>query len=129
MWSLARDYGAQARMASGLNVVLGIWLIASPWVFDYGGRPAILSRMFLGTLIAFLAAIRVASLNNSVGLSGINLLLAFWTVVSPWAYQYETMEALLLNDIIVGMLVAALAIWSAIATDAEQRRKRDTPAH
>jgi SPW repeat-containing protein len=53
-------------------------------------------------------------------------LLAFWTVVFPWAYEYATNEGALLNNIVVGMLVAALASWSAIATDAEQRH---TPMH
>jgi hypothetical protein len=129
MWRLARDYAAQARAASGVNLVLGLWLIASPWMFDYSGKSAVLSSMSVGALIAILAAIRVASLNNSAGLSGINLLLAFWTVVSPWAYTYATNKGALLNNIIVGILIAALAIWSAIATDAEQRQRPDTSAH
>jgi hypothetical protein len=129
MLRLARNYAAQARTASGVNVALGIWLIVSPWVFDYSRKSAVLSSISVGALIAFLAAIRVASLHNSAGLSGINLLLAFWTVASPWAYGYATNECALLDNIIVGILVAALAIWSAIATDAEQRHKPDTSAH
>ena len=85
MLRLARDYAAQARTASGANIVLGIWLIVSPWIFDYSGKSAVLSGVTVGVLIALLAAIRVTSSHNSAGLSGINLLLAFWTIVSPWA--------------------------------------------
>ena len=118
MLRLARDYAAQARTASGVNILLGIWLIVSPWVFDYSGKSAVLSSVTVGTLIALLAAIRLASLHKSAGLSGINLLLAFWTAASPW--QYATNEGALLDNIIVAILVAALAIWSAIATESQQ---------
>lgn len=103
MLRFAQDYGAQARTASGVNVVLGIWLIASPWVFDYSGKSAVLNSVTVGALIAFLASIRVASLHSSVGLSGINLLLAFWVVLSSWAYENSANKDALLNDIFVGI--------------------------
>lgn len=83
MLRLARDYVAQARMASGVNILLGIWLIFSPWGFDYSGKSAVLSSVTVGALISLLAAIRLASLHNSAGVSGINFLLAFWTAASP----------------------------------------------
>jgi hypothetical protein len=129
MLRLARNYVAQARAASGANIVLGLWMLASPWVFDYSGKAAVLSSLTVGALVALLAAIRVASLHDSAGLSGINLLFALWTVVSPRVYGYITNEGALLNNIAVGLLIAALASWSAIATDAEQRRRPDTSAH
>jgi SPW repeat len=129
MLGLARDYAAQARTASGANIMLGIWLIVSPWIFNYSGKSAVLSSVTVGALIALLAAIRVASLHDSAGLSGINLLLAFWTLVSPWEYKYATNKGALLSNIAVGILIATLATWSAIATDAEQRHRPDASAH
>lgn len=30
MLTLTRDYAAQARVASGINILLGIWLLVSP---------------------------------------------------------------------------------------------------
>ena len=82
MLRFARDYTVQARTASGVNILLGVWLIVSPWVFDFSGRSAALSSITLGALIALLASIRLASLHNSAGLSGINLLLAFWAAAA-----------------------------------------------
>jgi len=35
MFALSRNF--RDRTGSSGNVVLGIWLIASPWVFDYSG--------------------------------------------------------------------------------------------
>lgn len=127
---MSREYAAQARMASGINMLLGIWLILSPWVFDYSQKSAALASVTLGVLIALLAAIRVASVYDTAGLSGINLVLAFWIVASPWVYEYATDQGALLNNVVVGMLVALLAVWSAIATDAVQKsHRRDASAH
>jgi hypothetical protein len=120
MLRLAHHDAAPARTASSVNILLGLWLIVSPWAFDYSGKSAVLCSVTVGALIALLAAARVASLHDSAGLSAINLLLAFWTVASPWAYQYGTNEGAMLNNIIVGILVASLASWSTIATDAEE---------
>jgi SPW repeat len=123
MFRFARDYTVQARTASGVNILLGVWLIVSPWVFDYSGRSAALSSVTVGALIALLAAIRLASLHNSAGLSGINLLLAFWTAAAPWIYEYAVNTGALWNNIVVGILISVLAVWSALATDADRRRR------
>lgn len=113
---LSRNQAVQARAASGINVVLGIWLIVSPWVFDYSGRSAVLSSVFVGALIATLAAMRLTALHGSAGLSGINLLLGFWTIVSPWAIGHVANKGAAASDIIVGVFVTVLAMWSASAT-------------
>jgi hypothetical protein len=123
MFRFARDYTVQARTASGVNILLGVWLIVSPWAFDYSGRSAALSSVTVGALIALLAAIRLASLHNSAGLSGINLLLAFWTAAAPWIYEYAVNTGALWNNIVVGILISVLAVWSALATDADRRRR------
>jgi hypothetical protein len=123
MWRLARDYAAQARTASGVNILLGVLLIASPWLFDYSGKSALLNSITVGALVAFLAAIRLASVHNSVGLSGINLLLGLWTIASPWYYGAN--NGALMDDVFIGTLIAALAVWSAIATETDQRRSSE----
>jgi hypothetical protein len=100
MCALSRN--CQAPAASSVNVVLGIWLIASLWVFDYSGRAPVLNCVFVGTLIATLAAVRLASFHKRAGLSGINLLLGFWTIVSPWASGYVANKGAVANNIMVG---------------------------
>jgi hypothetical protein len=119
----------KARTASGINVVLGIWLMASPWVFDYSGRFPVLNSVFVGALIAMLAAIRLASLHDSAGLNGISLLLGFWTIVSPWAIGYVANKAALANNLMVGVLATALAIWIARATATEPKHRPGVPGH
>ena len=121
MPALIRNDTVQARTASGINILLGLWLIASPWVFDYSGRSAVLNSVFVGALIAMLAALRRASLQYSAVVSGINVLLGFWTIVSPWATGYVPSKPALANNIMVGVFVMALAIWSVRATEAKPR--------
>jgi len=41
MLRLPRNYAAQARMTSSINILLGIWLILSLWVFDYSAKSAV----------------------------------------------------------------------------------------
>jgi uncharacterized membrane protein (UPF0136 family) len=103
----------QARAASILNLALGTWLIASPWVFDYNGKVAIVSSVFTGSLIALLAASRLTELRDTWGLSCVNVLLGLFTVASPWICGYTQNSAGTNNSIIVGIAVALLAIWSA----------------
>jgi SPW repeat len=112
----------KARTASGINVALGIWLIASPWVFDYSGRAPVLNSVLVGALIATSAATRLASLHESAAVNAVCLLLGFWTIVSPWVSGYVANKAALANNLMVGVLVTALAIWSA-RTAAEQKHR------
>ena len=74
----------------------------------------------VGALIAVLAGLRLASSRHSAGVSGLSLLLGFWTVVSPWAGGYVANKPALANDIMVGVLVMALTIWSARDAEAKQ---------
>jgi hypothetical protein len=129
MLTLIRDYAAQARTASGVNILLGVWLIASPWMFDYGGTPAVLNSVAVGAIIAILAASRLASLRSTVGLSGVNLVLALWTIASPWICGYATNIRAVTDQVILGVVVAALASWSWGATVVAGKHPPGAPAH
>lgn len=127
MLTFKRDSAAQARTASGINILLGIGLIVSPWMFDYSGGPAV-NSVFVGTLIAMLAASRVASLHRSAVLSAINLILALWIIASPWVYGYFANVGAVKDNLILGIAIAVLASWSGSATLFGQHHPRGTPA-
>jgi hypothetical protein len=127
MFALSRNF--QARTASGVNVVLGIWLIASPWVFNFGGRAPVLNSVSVGALIAMLGVVRLAALHESAGMSSINLLLGFWTIVAPWASGYVANKGAVANNIMVGVFVIAFAVWSARSTVTETKQRPGFPRH
>jgi hypothetical protein len=129
MLTFTRDYAAQARTASGVNILLGIWLVLSPWVFGYSGTPAVMNSVIVGALIAVLAASRLASLRDSAPVSGVNLVLALWTIASPWVYGYATNVGAVRDNVLLGVAIATLASWSGSATFFGPRRPPGAPAH
>jgi hypothetical protein len=131
MLTLTRNYAAQARTASGINVLLGIWLLVSPWVFGYSavGRSAILNSVIVGTLIVLLAASRQVYPPTGTGRSWVILMLALWTIASPWVYGYAANLGGLGDNVVLGIVMAALAIWSWGASTAAQKHQSGVPAH
>jgi SPW repeat len=125
----AASHNFKASTASAISVLLGIWLIASPWVFDYSGKYPVLNSVLVGALIAILAAIRLVRLRESAGMNALSLLLGFWTIVSPWASGYVANKAALANSLMVGVLATTLAIWSARATATEPKHRPGVPGH
>ena len=120
------NYTTQAKTASGINLVLGAWLVASPWIFGFGG-PAGWNSVVVGGLIFIIALTRVVSLVGSA-LARVNLVLGLWTIASPWVYAYAGGEPAMWNSIVVGIVVALLALWSANATVWRDQQESHLPA-
>ncbi len=129
---LTQNYVTQARIASGINIFLGISLLVSPWVFGYqaAGPGAIWNSVIAGALIAILAAISSFSKHTPTGLNWINVLLALWTMISPVMYEYTANTGGLGDNLILAILIAAFAICSDGArTDGEKHPPPSAPAH
>lgn len=112
---LTRNYDAQARIASGVNILLGIWLLVSPWIFGYqvAGSAVIGNSVIVGALIAILAAGNCFSHRTRTGLNWINVLLALWTMISPLLFGYTANIGGFRDNLALGILVA----WFAICSD------------
>jgi hypothetical protein len=112
----ALNRNLRSRTAGGVCAALGLWLIASPWIFAYDGRYSVMNGVVVGALVSILGTIRLASPHEGPTANGIMLLLGFWIIVSPWVSGYAANKAALSNNMMVGVLVTALAIWGARAT-------------
>jgi hypothetical protein len=121
---LTLNYAAQVRTASGINIILGLVLIVSPWLFGYHsvGLPALWNSVAVGALIAVLATNRTFFPRVSTGLGWANLLLALWTIASPWIYGYTANSRALGENAILGVVMAGLAIWGTTASTVERHR-------
>jgi hypothetical protein len=128
MSALTHNLTTQVRTASSINVLLGVGLLFSPWAFGYDAWPAVLNSVIVGALIATLAANRVESPGSKIALSWINFALALWTIASPQVFGYATNVGGVKDNLILGIAIAALAIWSGGATIVEQRRLHGTLA-
>ena len=98
-----------------ISLIAGLWMIASPWVLAYQSesRP-MWNAVILGVLIA--AAALGALFKVSAWKEWANVVFGAWLVVSPWVLGFSALQVATLNAVIVGVGVAALAIW-ALGTD------------
>jgi hypothetical protein len=98
------------KIASGLNILVGIWLFVSPWVYGAYTNPNAWNSWIVGAAIVIFAAIRF---NNTIGLpvfSWVNVLLGAWTFASPWIYGYTGNTGRFINSLCVGIVVFVLAL-------------------
>ena len=107
----------QVRTASGLNILAGLWLVLAPWALAYATvEAAMWNSVIVGLAIAIMAIVRVGMPLQYEGISWVNFLLGIWLILSPFLLGFGAVEAAMWNSVIVGLIVLALAAWSAIAT-------------
>ncbi|HET7035272.1 MAG TPA: SPW repeat protein [Thermomicrobiaceae bacterium] len=116
------DRMRQMVVASGINLILGLWLIIAPFVLGFSGQThSEWNSVIIGILVATIAAIRIWGGRGASWLSWINAGLALWLIVSPWIYGNSDVTAILWNDIIVGAVILVLSVWSALAQETLSR--------
>lgn len=119
------NHSSQVTVASGINILLGIWLIMSPFSSGYAAAPVYLTynNVIVGILIVMCAATRYFSPAKRISLSGINIFLGIWTLISPWIYNYGADASLFWTNIVAGIIVIALALWSGSVTYVDRRQQ------
>ena len=99
------------RWITWVNVMLGVWLVAAPWLFyvTERNRAADWSSWSVGAGVVALAMITMrkrALWNDAIGVA-----LGAWLIVSPWFLGSAGTVAA--NAVIVGLLLAGYALWAA----------------
>lgn len=109
------------RWQDWINLMLGAWLFASPWLMNYADvlPNAAGNAWALGAAIVLLAA--VAMYMPMAWEEGVNILLGAWVAISPWVLGFTSNEEVTTNAVVVGSLVTVLAIW-AMLQDPEFRK-------
>ncbi len=104
---------------SGINIVAGLWLILAPAALGYAGVEAALwNSVVVGIAVAAMAILRVVRPLEFEGVSWTNFILGIWLVVSPFVLGLWDLTPMVWNNIIVGIVILALAATSARATRA-----------
>lgn len=110
-------------IASGGNILVGIWLVIAPFALDYGAFDTPLwNDIVLGVAIFILALVRVTAPLAHAGISWVNFALGLWLIVAPFVLLYGAGPAIF-NDIIVGVITVCLAAWSAMAAKAARPKE------
>jgi hypothetical protein len=102
------------RWQDWINLLLGAWLFVSPWVMNYAGDlpKAAWNAYILGAAIVLFAAVAVYV--PKAWEEVVNILLGAWGVVSPWVLGFGSGRDITTNTVVVGGLVAVLAVWAMV---------------
>jgi hypothetical protein len=92
--------------SSWVNMLLGIWVIISPFVFGIHGPKGIWNNVITGAVVGVLAIVRW-SMHQS-GWSWLNLILGIWLVISPFVLFLS--GAAMWNNVILGILICAFSL-------------------
>lgn len=88
----------------GIVVILGIWLLASPDIMDYGGQ-ARTNNQVVSVWMATFGMIAVSESTRAV--RWVNLALGIWLVIAPFILDYPDERAV--GSIVVGIIAMGLA--------------------
>jgi hypothetical protein len=116
------DYYGNIKAASGFVMLAGLWLLMAPFVLGHGDRPAAMwNEIVVGALVLVLGGVRVANPARFAGLSWVNVIAGLWLVAAPFVCGYSDVAPARWNDMIVGIVIAALAASSASMTSSLRR--------
>lgn len=94
-----------------VNLVLGLWMVASPYVLGYSAEDKPLWNAvvfgFLVAVVAWLALYRVSAWQQWA-----NAAFGAWLLVSPWALGFTSVFPAALNAVLVGVATLAMAAWA-----------------
>jgi SPW repeat len=88
-----------------LNLILGAFLLVSPWIFSFESGAPTQNAVICGIIIAVLSIAALAAFTEWE--EWLNLIVGLWTLVSPWVLGF-TGNAMTVH-VIVGILVAVIA--------------------
>jgi SPW repeat len=109
------------RWQDWVNVILGAWMIVSPWILGFAANDNIAaqSAWTLGAAIVVFAGIAVYM--HKAWEEAVNIILGLCLLASPWLLGFVDQLTPTSNAAIVGLLVTAFALWSMFMDTAVQK--------
>ena len=108
-----------ASTAGVLMVAAGVWLIVAPFVLSYGGGTTQLwNDIILGVIVGLVGLSAFTAPRTS---GWINLLAGIWLIIAPFVLSYQGGSAVgaAWNDVVLGIIVGVLGLWSMAAPEDE----------
>jgi hypothetical protein len=103
MFSAHREWEDWASMGLGLVIVISPWLAQTP-----DNQVATVNAMTVGALVIFIGALELQFVRRWE--EWCELALGVWLAISPWLLGYDALGTLTMMHVILGLLVAALAL-------------------
>ncbi len=118
------------RWQNWANVLFGILLFISPWVYGLQNNLMLASyahaawNAWIVGIAIFLVALWALDAPRSSIPEWINVLLGIWLFISPWVLGFSTLTAAAWTAWILGILVVIAAAWAIV----EVQRLHNVPA-
>ncbi len=104
---------ANQRWQDRVNLVLGLWLFLSPFFgIGAGSTPAVWHSYIFGATVALVSLGALAK--PQMWEEWTNLCIGLWLIAAPYALGFSTVQVATWNHLIVGIVVAAGALWAAV---------------
>ena len=118
------DEWSTAKLCDVVNLILGMILFFSPYVFDLAVGPQWQTAQVVGLLIAVLSIAALAAF--AIWEEWFNLIAGLVLIVSPWMLGFQDSDAMTV-DVAIGTVVAALAAFELWLL--HERQPRVTASH
>jgi hypothetical protein len=98
-----------------INLILGIWLIAAPFVLAYatGHIPAVSNDVAIGVLLVACSLWILAATVTPLPAVVFQGLCGAWLIAAPFALHERTLTHALANNVVVGAIVLLASLTEA----------------
>jgi hypothetical protein len=104
------------RWQDWTNVLLGCWLVVSPWQMGYTlNEAATTNACGLGAVLIVFNLISACRLVDE-GQEIFNILLGIWAICSPYVLGFAADKEPAVNALAGGVLIVTLAVWQIYDT-------------
>ena len=96
---------------SWVNLVVGVWLVAAGLLLPHRSGAAVTEDIIAGSIVALASLWAARAYRPTVSLiaSWTVALAGLWILVAPFVLGYERPRASVANEVVVGLVVLALA--------------------
>ena len=105
----------QVRTASGLTVLLSLWLILSPFVLSFAGDFGMWHTLAVGVVALMLAWARYNNPLSASALSWFIAPLGVWLIGSLFLFGMAAVPNVFWNYLLVGVGYILFGAWGAVA--------------
>lgn len=110
-----------------VNVLLGAWLVLSPWALGFQGDALVTSNAVLVGL-ALVATALGAILVPRAWEEWTEAFIGLWMMASPWVLGFYGLRQAMFGAMITGLVVIVLAMWTLLTDKDFRNWLSDEPA-
>ena len=106
-----------AKALSWVVALAGAWEVIAPFVLKYTSTSsAMWDAIIIGLAVVVLGVWAALSSGESTvkNLNWVNAVLGAWLIIAPFILSYSHTATAMWNDIVIGVVVLALAAWAAV---------------